>query len=198
MKAKLKKLNPARLLSFDFLELSSLTKGCETWDLEQFKTNPPRYYLLLRINALLKSLNIEINYKAFFAGSFLKVDDYSFEACLENIPVFKKMEFRHLELHYDKVPAQWAMVYERVMKHALLLNSAFQINSGVMLASGILRMGVFITDETNTKLWKAMQDEFNLLAWLINPKELSYTIEELNEQFEYPLIDLDKINIEWM
>ena len=61
----------AKNLLMLFLELKSLSPVINEWTEEELKSNPPRYYRMLQLKALIKAYNIE-SFEDFMNGSFIE------------------------------------------------------------------------------------------------------------------------------
>jgi hypothetical protein len=89
-------------------------------------------------------------------------------------------------------------MFEKLMEYQLRLDDLFNIGCGVIAASGLFRMSLNIMNETNEKITKESVIIVKILYYLLNPKGLRYSAEELQNQFDYPSVDIDQIDIDWM
>jgi hypothetical protein len=90
------------------------------------------------------------------------------------------------------------VLFQELFDYRLLLDNLIKKNSGLMAASGVYRIPFNLMKDIDRKITKEFAGIEQILAYLINPRGLHYSIEELNLQFGYPIVDLLDIDFDWL
>lgn len=180
------------------LELYTYNNRMETWSLKKFAGNPPRLYRLQMINALMKAFNIKCSYTDFLKGEFITE---------ENLPSSEEILRFTAKLYPDKMGIKpqdncdvghAKYIFQSFIQYRLKLVELFDIGSGVYAASGYNRIPSLVFFGINKKL----EAETNILDTLIllfmKFVKSNYSREDLIRRFNYPDVDLDEIDSEWM
>jgi len=191
------KLNPATILLDDYLEMMSMTSGMQTWDAEQFKDNPPRYYRMQRIQACMKALNIHVQYVHQFksGGWCLPLS----EAMVELILQILEGPFQLDYASYIEEPNSFSEhnTFDMLLDIREIMSKYKYLHGSVLAASGHFLTPLFMLNHLQEKQESEKKAIDEVLQLLMNPTELRLTREELITQFGYPDVDLDAIDLEW-
>lgn len=180
-----------------FLELYTLSDNVTSWSIANFAKNPPRLFRLQKIDSLMKALNINGTYEQFLYGEFL------YEEGRQNCTEFKK----RVEENYSSIfgaitmeeeeDSDFQFVFEVLFRYRIKLNQLINVKSTVIEASGINRIPIIIMLDIESKLQNDIAGIDRILCYLINPKRIAYTKEELKTKYNYPDVDLDEIDLDW-
>jgi hypothetical protein len=188
-----------KLLLKTFLDLYSLNRKVENWSLKEFQKNPPRLVRLKMIDSLFLALNIQCSYSDFMKGLFIK--DYNLYDWneLETI-ITNKYKKGMNQVHFEGNESAYELqtLFQELFDYRLLLEDLVTKNSGVLAASGVYKIPFNIMRDINRKITKEFTGLEQILAYLINPGGLQYSIEELNLQFGYPIVDLLDLDFDWL
>ena len=193
------KINPAKLLIDDYLELKELIKNIENWKEEKIKDNPPRYFRLLRLNACLKALGIQFESWKEFEKGYFKADDSS---KIDRIKLFNLMSsltkngISQFSILADEMDYNYYMYMALSMRRNIYQFNALQ--NTVLTASENYVVPLLVTDAILDDLNKYSKTLDELLIQILNPKNVSFSFKEMIEKFDFPDIDLEKIDLDWI
>lgn len=196
MKKIQSKINPAKLLLDDIYELYTFEPDFKKWNLKNFKKNSYRYVLLKRIQSLLAALAIDYDIKKLFTGKFIVDSKIDLNHVFSKSTLLNKYALNERDLKHKIKSTHWADFFEIILKHQLLIQNVLAMNSGVLIASGIYESAVRYTNDISNAIWDIAKEEQNILVYLLNPKSKTFSINELNQQFDYPVIDMKKLYLE--
>lgn len=192
------KLNPAKILVQDYLELNSMTLGLSEWTEEHFKDNPPRLLRLQRIRACLSCLEIETaDFHSFEKGEWVQpVSD----ELLETILLVLKTPF---ELDYEQYITSEDRYSERYhfgefLSIRVALYKLSSIRKSVLAASGHFLTPVLALHYLEKKVEAECLALDEVLQLLLNPKELRLERQTMVTDFGFPDVDLDELDLEWL
>jgi hypothetical protein len=187
-----------KVLLKNFLELYTLSNDTSKWSAANFAKNPPRLYRLQMIAAVLKALKIEGSYEEFEYGEFL------FEERRQDLVGFKTKVAENYSAIFDSINfedeehSDFQFIFEVLFKYRIKMHQFISVKATVMEAAGINEIPLTIISDIEIKLQKDIAGIDNILYYLINPTGITYSLEELKTKFNYPDIDLDKIDSDWI
>jgi hypothetical protein len=181
-----------------FLELFTLSDNVAKWSVDNFANNPPRLYRLQAIDALMKALQINCSHQEFQYGEFLlnqeglnpkeliiKIkENYSTLFPSNNIVQEEQIDFQ--------------FIFEVLFSYRMQLQKLISARDTVLEYSEYNRYPILIIDDINSKLQADIEALDDILAYLINPKEIHFSNQELIEKYQYPIGDLDEIDSDWI
>jgi hypothetical protein len=181
-----------------FLELYTLSDNVVKWSVDNFSNNPPRLYRLQAIEALMKALQINCSCQEFQYGEFLFGQNQFNQSELiikikENYPTL----FQTTNTD-EKVQIDFQFMFEMLFSYRMQLQKLTSLTDSVLEYSEYNRYPVLIIDTINNKLQADIEAIDNILAYLINPKELHFSNQELIEKYNYPIGDLNEIDSDWI
>ena len=189
--------NPAKLLLLDVFELYSLEPDYKGWAQENFEEGSPRDYLLQRIQALMRSLQFKNNdVDALFNADEKRLIEVNLVNLFSRFPSLVALKKNHSDS--TPSPSLSPFFYEHLFRHALNISTVLKLNAGVMAASGFNGMVVEYTESLNTKIALLAQEELDILEYLFNANEKLFSLQQLHEKYDYPLVDLDEIMVDWL
>ena len=180
-----------------FLELYTLSDNIVKWSANNFAKNPPRLYRLQAIDALMKALQMNCSYQEFQYGEFLgeghnlKQTEFLIKV-KENYPTL----FQTTGIN-EKEQIDFQFMFEVLFRYRLQLQKLINVRHSVMEYSEGNRYPIVIIEEINNKLLADIEGIDNILAYLINPKEIHFSTQELIEKYNYPVGNLNEIDINW-
>jgi hypothetical protein len=181
-----------------FLELYTLSDNIIKWSVDNFANNPPRLYRLQAIDALMKALQINCSYQEFQHGEFLmKLDN------LEQSVLIIKIKENYPTLFpsnniVEEEQIDFQFIFEVLFSYRMQLQKLTSLRDSVLEYSEYNRYPVLIIDTINNKLQADNEAIDNILAYLINPKEIHFSNQELVEKYNYPVGDLDELDSDWI
>jgi hypothetical protein len=188
-----------KLLIKIFLDLYFLNGKVENWSLKEFEKNPPRLVRLQMIDSLFLALDIKCSYSDFMKGLFIKdYDLYDWNELEAIIKNKHKKGMNQVHFHGNESSYEMQVLFQELFDYRLLLDNLIKKNSGLMAASGVYRIPFNLMKDIDRKITKEFAGIEQILAYLINPRGLHYSIEELNLQFGYPIVDLLDIDFDWL
>jgi hypothetical protein len=182
-----------------FLDLYSLNNKVENWSLKEFQKNAPRLVRLQMIDSLFLALNIQCSYSDFMKGLFIKdYNLYNWDELKAIITNKHKKGMNQVHFQGNESAYELQVFFQELFEYRLLMEDLVKKNSGVMAASGVYKIPFNIMKDINRKITKEFAGIEQILAYLLNPGGLQYSIEELNLQFGYPIVDLMDIDFDWL
>ena len=182
----------------NFLELYTLSNDTTKWSVANFAENPPRLYRLQMIAAILKALKIECSYQEFEYGEFI------FEEGRQNLAGFKtRVEenynavFETINLE-DEEHSDFQFIFEVLLRYRIKLHQFISVKATVLEAAGINKIPLMIMSDIEDKLQNDITAIDNILYYLLNPTRIAYSQEELIKKYNYPNVDLNKIDSDWI
>lgn len=185
-----------------FLELHHLEPNIKNWSNFSDEINP-RSVRKKMIDALLKAHNIHCDCEAFKTCSFI---DESFYIDVEKInqiyvkhrgvgsdnPIIQLKEDETFTRQHAK------MLFRSLFNYRLHLDKALKSDAGVLAASGNYLLPILTKQKLNQFIVEEVKLIDELLIVLINPEGKNYSIDELQTYFQYPTIDLEELDLDWI
>jgi hypothetical protein len=192
------KLNPAAILLQDYLEIMSLCSGLSTFNPAPFEHNPPRYYRLKRIQACLKALDIQVQTVHDF-----KIGDWCHRIGDEQVKTIEKVLERSFQLDYasyikNKNSFSAAYIFYMLLHTREIMSKFKYLNECVLAASGHFQTPVRILNQLQEKQEPQRMAIDEVLQRMMNPNELILSKKELRQQYGFPTVDLDAIDLDWI
>lgn len=181
-----------------FLELYTLSNNIDKWSKDYFANNPPRLYRLQVIQALMDALQINCSFQEFQYGEFLlhqeKLNAIEFlKIVQENYPAL----FSTINTE-ESDPMDFQFTFEILFAYRMQLQQLMSNREGIIEFSNSNSYPVAIIEEINAKLQVDIEAMDTILAYLINPQEIHFSIQELKEHYHYPEGDLQEIDNNWI
>jgi hypothetical protein len=203
-------VNPGQLLLQRFLELHDIQPDIDTWTLHKLKHNAPRYIRLKMIYALFKFFHIRKNIRAFSEGKFIKepynitglydiggVIDLLYNNGNHRIHSYEATgRLKQLRADYDAQDAKLA--FEYILEFRIKLESILTYNNRFLATGLTTSLKLIIVNHFTHRMVKEVELLDHILTEFINPYNATVTLEELNKDYGYPLIDIDEIDFEWI
>ena len=187
-----------KILLTSFIDLYTLSNDTTKWSLANFAKNPPRLYRLQKIDSLMAALKINSSYQEFQYGEFL------FEEGRQDLAGFKtRVEenysaiFETINLE-DEEHSDFQFIFEVLLRYRIKMHLFISVKATVLEAAGINKIPLTIMSDIENKLQNDIAAIDNILYYLLNPTGIAYTLEELKTKFNYPAIDLNKIDSDWI
>ena len=187
-----------KTLLTNFLELYTLSDDITKWSVDNFSDNPPRLYRLQAIDALMKALQINCSYQEFQHGEFLMKPNN-----LEHSELIIKIKENYPTLFpsnniVEEEQIDFQFIFEVLFSYRMQLQKLVSARDSVLEYSEDNRYPILIIEGTNSKLQADIEALDDILAYLINPKEIHFSNQELIEKYQYPIGDLDEIDSDWI
>jgi hypothetical protein len=185
-----------------FFELHNLEPNIENWSNFGDEVTP-RSIRKKMIDSLFKAHNLNIDYIGFKKGDFI---DEKFNINFEKInQIYLKyrgegIDNPLLELgEGEKFTDQHAnMLFRSFFRYRLDLDKALKSDDGVLAASGYYLLPILTKQKLNKLIIKEVKLIDEILIVLINPLDKTFSKKELNTNFQFPKINLDKLDLDWM
>lgn len=182
------------------LDLKVLSPVNKIWSEKEFESNPPRYYRYLQLKALGSALDISLEpMHEFQVGRFIGQSQF---AIWDDIYAKIKANFEvdTAEFVDNDQPSIGALqhLFSLLFSYQEKLNALKETGSTVLAASGYFITPLEILHRMKPTIKQDLDKLEEVLILLINPKQKKMTALELAAQFDYPLVDLDEIDLEWM
>ena len=192
------KINPAKVLLEDYLELKSLVPNIENWKEDLLLSNPPRYYRLLRIKACMLSLTIEAeDFRQFASGRWFR------NASPELIDTIEQVLKETYCLDYQKYLDEDKVFSGRYMFSMLLqlrevLYKLTSIRSGILAASGHFLTPIFMIEHLQQKTLTEQLALDEAIQLMLNPNEIRFNYSQMTKSFGFPDVNIQDIDLEWV
>ena len=194
------KINPAKTLIRDFIELNTLSRDYKAWTHEKLNLNPPRYYRLLRMEACLRALGISFKSWDHFSKGVLIYDAKHenlqkriFEKVKENVQekykeIFETMSYLEFDCEY------YFFMFLSMRKSFFEFNT---LQSCVLSTSDSYCMPLILLDDIIVGFEDYIHHLEILLAYFLNPEMTEIPLDLMVSEFGFPNVDLEKIDWEW-
>jgi hypothetical protein len=185
-------------LLYVFSELYILDNRITEWSLEKFKDNPPRFFRLQMINSLMNALNLNCSYNEFKNGKFIS------DKHLDKWPLFRNEIINKFQLKSQKSQNRVVKchhietIFYCFINYRLHAEKLLTSNDAIYAASHEFLLFSKLMTNSNLLLKKELKKVDKILFFLINPEGISYSKEQLIEQFNYPNLDLNEIDLDWI
>lgn len=199
------------------LEFVVMTPNASSWTLSAQKENQPRLIRLKQIESLINaffptSIGNGFIYKAkqIFSGDksetiqkLLSGDFLNRQNITEFTELIKFMraivnEKENIEKEEIEISIrQLIMSYQELIEYKKQLNKLLTFNlKWIETISTTIRFTIYLTDSISSKLKEKPSDLDKALDLFINPKNLSFTENELIDKYNFPTDDLYEIDLE--
>lgn len=191
-------INPAEIIIKDYIELNSMSPDRSSWSESYFKDNPPRYYRFKRMASCFEVLGYQnINYESLTHTINLpKLNEDQINSVISTIETAFPIE-------YEQYLEKWSFFSPRTTFDFLIrmLVSIYSFNfqrSGVLEASGYHMIPVLMLEHLEEKLTPEKEAVEKTLCLLLNPEEKTYNPIDLVTKYDFPLVDLEEIDLDWL
>ncbi len=198
-------LNPIDLID-KIIEFQGLTPNRIEWDLTLLKSNPPRFYLLQQIQALILAFNNEkVSLSQFIQGDFIEqrqlseynlfiqkiIDDTADE---ESSFYERNLKRFNEEKSVTDIKEIFKFHFDFLVELDKLSGSKGLIGRNRLVNNYAYTKRYEITDSINSEKVKDLKEG---IALIINPHNKSFSMKELVEKHGYPDLDLHEVNVDW-
>jgi hypothetical protein len=188
------KIFTARDLLYGFLELRGLTPELDKWTEENFADNPPRLFRLRRLQALFWAFEIPWDPASFRKGEFIAPENPLYNPLLTQVAEEQKESVKH---GFGPRAHQLPYCFETLLNYRERVESVLQFSSGVLEASGLYRFAHKKAGELNHIIREHIGCIDDILVGLIYPAAKTFTVEELTRDYNFPDVNLSKIDADW-
>ena len=206
-------------LLYTILEFISMVPNSNEWKEKSLEYNEPRLIRFKRIKSLLTAFELPhmdgqkysmgsfrpLNKKVIEANkdyniiiSFLKGDFIQYTEMIE-YPNVNKMIEKENEYTPTRVLELNDIVafYRHLMKYRIEIDNTLRFNNKFMEVGGLgFRTAFFLTSETNNRIFMEVDKIDRLLFEIINPLNIDIHQNLLVEEFDFPVDDLERIDLE--
>jgi hypothetical protein len=187
-----------KTLLTNFLELYTLSDNVAKWSTDNFANNPPRLYRLQAIEALMNALQINCSCQEFQYGEFVFGQNQLNQSVLI-IKIKEKYPTLFQTTNTDeKNQIDFQFMFEILFSYRMQLQKLRSVRDSVLEYSEDNRYPILIIDDINSKLKADIEALDDILAYVINPKEINFSNQELIEKYNYPAGDLNEIDADWI
>jgi hypothetical protein len=203
--------NSFKITAFNLLEkvieFTNMTPDPLDWSFERQKSNEPRFVRLKQIQALMNVFIPELMYSKgiresiedFYSGDFVRsrqIEDY--RKLLGIIgKTIDKSDFRTDRKQKIDI-SDLRDNYLNLLSYYLKLNSLINHNNGIMEISYPYFFPYILTNSISDTLSSKARKLEPILALFIDPFKRRYTENEMIKQFDYPVVDLIDLDLDWM
>ena len=182
-----------------FLDLYTYDQKISSWSLDSFEEGTPRFYRLQIIDSLMKALELNCSYSQFSNGEFVTIIHYKkwadFKKSIENIiPEVKKSMPPSMTMDAFAI----GMLFRTLMRYRMHAARLLSSNNGIYAASGEFRIFLELMNEPNRKLIEELKKIDAVLLFCINPTDIYYTKEELINNFGFPDVNINEVDVDFM
>lgn len=184
------------------LEFTEMTPNPAEWNRAALRDNPPREIRFRQIEALMKAFLPDAgthSIQSFLSGDFITARS---EADYEKLWAYMCAYVKEVETEVEERPvsiAQLRFIFPKMLDYKRKLRSVTTFNSGWLEASLLsARFSIYMTDSISKNLEGKTDKLDDVLAWFVDPRERSYTMDELVKRFGYPKENLRDIDMEYM
>lgn len=199
------------------LEFIEMTPDTTLWSSEKLSSNLPRLIRFQQVNSLLTALfqrkesenllentvtlferNKNLTIQSVLEGDFIRernIEDYAELISFIKLTVSQRNDepddYRTIHI------GQLTMPYQQLVKYRRKLRSLQTFNSGCLEASTITSyFPIHLTNSITMDLSDKYYDLDKALELFINPNNLQFTEDELKEKYNFPLDNLDDVDID--
>ncbi|PIY12350.1 MAG: hypothetical protein COZ18_02250 [Flexibacter sp. CG_4_10_14_3_um_filter_32_15] len=194
-----------------YLEFVDLVPKQSEWNEEAISSNPPRLYRFQQLKSLMKAFEIGDDLlRDFKEGEFLnKKDSLDFSLLYQDVEIYIKnnhseegKKYLREELTRDKNTKSAflkMLPFTKFLEVIERVNYILQINSGVLAAGRLLALySITRASELANSIDKEKMNHLkNIVCSMIDPQEKSFSRKLLIENYNFPDVDLEAIDIEW-
>lgn len=182
-----------------FLDLYTYDDNISLWSFDTFEDNPPRYYRLKMIAALMKALEINYSYSELSQGKFISNKQVEKWAAFKNsIETILSQDKVYNDSRFVTDASDITNIFRTLMRYRLYAQQLLSSNDCIYAASGEFRVFLELMNTPSQQLVEELKKIDSVLLFCLNPLGISYTKEELMNQFGFPNVNLREVDIEWM
>jgi len=194
---KKNKISPAEELIQLYFELHLSHPKVEDWSEAFFENRPPLLYRFQKICALLKSFNCNLN--SFISGDFIQNESVEITRKIHALLSAEFTKTYKKKSKLEKMSAsEMVFFFTRLMSYREKITALFDINSGVFAASDNYELPIIVTGTINRKMAKKTKIVDRLLIVFLESELANIDRKTLVNKFNYPDVNLMKIDIEFM
>lgn len=190
-----------------YLEFKTLVPNWTDLNSAQLNTNEPRILRLKQLNSLVAAFGLGTDLQQDFeSGRFLENrDEQDFEPILMDIEKYSlgtELESgRFNEIEREKLKEfGFKLIFQETLRFLLTINNTLNFNSGWIQTGTISSR--YLIHKTNSLLKTIDQEKLKeiklLICKMIDPKDRHFTLAELVTDFDYPDVDLEAIDLEYL
>lgn len=181
----------------NFIDLYNYDSEIETWSLEKFKENPPRLYRLQIIIALMNALEIHCSYIDFKNGCFISdIQAERWDHFKESNKFLRKIKSKSNIVTIKS--SGIITIFNSLMHYRLLAQKLVTCNDNIYAASAEFNLFSKLMNNPNKLLIKDLKKIEKVLQFCINPKKIKCNKSKLIDSYNFPDVDLNEIDLEWM
>ncbi len=191
-------IDPASILIDEYFSLKTLLVGSIPFDATELKDNPPRYYRLLRFKSALAALELNCtDFLAFENGDLILEDRQLFDK-VESLLVkaFGLPIANYVDAHNSSY-FSCASHFQMLLSTRLITYQFRSQRESILAASGHFLTPIKIAASIETKIQNEMAVLDQALRLFLNPEGKRFLMSELIDQFGFPTVDLDEIDLDW-
>jgi hypothetical protein len=191
-------VDPASILIEEYFSLKTLISGSVPFDAAVLKDNPPRYYRLLRFKSALAALALNCtDFLAFENGDFILEDRQLFDKVEELLVKEFELPIANYVDEHNTAYFSCASHFQMLLATRLTLHQLSAQREAAMASSGHFQTPLRIIAKMEVKLTMEVDVLQQALCILLNPSDKRFTMEEMTNQFGFPIVDLDEIDLDW-
>jgi hypothetical protein len=200
------------------LEFTEMTPNSTQWNLKSLKSNPPRQIRLQQIEALVNAFCVaelnqnllnkaksifsndqKISIESFLRGDFIKSRNViEYLDLTQSIKDFVKTKTNNVDQTRDIRIEQLVFIFRQLIDFKRKIRNLLTFNSGWLEASSVTSLfSIYLTDSISNELTGKYNELDNVIEQLINPKNLTFTQEELIDKFDFPIANLNDIDMDF-
>lgn len=200
------------------LELEVLTPNPSSWTLSAQKDNPPRLIRLKQIQSLISAFfptsigngfidkakqllsgdKSEIIQTVISGDFLLKQNITEFTELIKFMRAIVNKKENCVKEEREISIGELIMSYQELIKYKKQINKLLTFNSGwIETISTPIRFSIYLTGSISNELKDKYSELDKALDLFVNPKNLSFTENELIDKYNFPKDDLYDIDLEW-
>jgi hypothetical protein len=191
-------LNPAEVLLSDYLSLRRIQPNRSEWHSLSLEGNPPRYYRFRRIVSCLMALDLDfIAVEDFEKGPFIRKFSNSDLAKVEQIlNEGFLIEFgTFIDERNSAILPDLFVLFFKLYKNLDDLKNTF---SSLIEAPTHFWIPIITKEQVVNKYADQEKTIERILVYLLNREEKVFSKSEMIQKFDFPDVDLDDIDMEWV
>ena len=200
-------------------EFIAMTPNSANWNLNALKSNPPRYIRLQRIESLIKAffepeqtssllekatalftVKKGVTIQNILSGDFIKERTNSeYTELINYIKNIVKEKEGVIDQDREVHVMELIMPYQHLMRYKRQLIELLSFNSGWLESGSVTsRFSIYLTDSISGNLVDKFNHLDTALELFINPKQLTFSEDELKSKFKFPIENLRDVDIDFM
>lgn len=180
-----------------YLEFESMQPDKRTWTDGKLRDNPPRFYRFKMLQSLFRVFDLG-DLKKFAEGNFVlerRIEDYTLlikrmKSELKSVTKFRKGE--------EIAQSEIAFLFKRLLEYRRIFDHMIGFSSGLLACSARYRYAFYKIDQINSQMRDSITPIDDVLSFIISPARKEFSKKELIELFDYPVVDLLDIDVDYM